>query len=140
MQEAPPPGPSRRTVGNKLDCSFRGSPPCKVGAVSCKLVKSTAADRAAATCLLRGLARSLRGRRLLCKKPLPRAPSRRTAKFQLRPFSLRISLSEAEAIYFKRLENGETRAEIFLSHTSLDFVISEVVSLEHGSNELEVVP
>ena len=123
----------------------------------------TAADRAAATCLLRGLARSLRGRRLLCKKPLPRAPSRRTAKFQLRPFSLRISLSEAEAIYFKRLENGETRAEIFLSHTSLDFVISEVlsrlninsleelktiepeayafiVSLEHGSNELEVVP
>ena len=74
-----------------------------------------------------------------------------------------ISHSEAEAIYFKRLENGETRAEIFLSHTSLDFVISEVlsrlninsleelktiepeayafiVSLEHGSNELEVVP
>lgn len=27
-----------------------------------------------------------------------------------------ISHSEAEAIYFKRLENGETRAEIFLSH------------------------
>ena len=74
-----------------------------------------------------------------------------------------ISHSEAEAIYFKRLENGETRAEIFLSHTSLDFVISEVlsrlninsleelktiepeayafiVSLENGSNELEVVP
>lgn len=74
-----------------------------------------------------------------------------------------ISHSEAEAIYFKRFENGETRAEIFLSHTSLDFVISEVlsrlninsleelktiepeayafiVSLEHGSNELEVVP
>ena len=74
-----------------------------------------------------------------------------------------ISHSEAEAIYFKRLENGETRAEVFLSHTSLDFVISEVlsrlninsleelktiepeayafiVSLEHGSNELEVVP
>ena len=74
-----------------------------------------------------------------------------------------VSHNEAEKIYFKRLENGETRAEIFLSHTSLDFVVSEVlgrlniesleelkmvepeayafiVSLEHKANELEVIP
>ena len=52
LREAPLPNPlSRRVAGNKLVCSFGGSRPCCVGAVSCCLCVVTAADRAAATCL-----------------------------------------------------------------------------------------
>ena len=50
-RSASPPDPlSRRVAGNRLVCSFGGSLPCEVGAVSCCLVVVTAADRAAATC------------------------------------------------------------------------------------------
>ena len=51
-RSASPPDPlSRRVAGNRLVCSFGGSRPCCVGAVSCCLCVVTAADRAAATCL-----------------------------------------------------------------------------------------
>ena len=50
-RSASPPDPlSRRAAGNKLDFSSQLTSPCELGAVSCKLVMVTAADRAAATC------------------------------------------------------------------------------------------
>ena len=50
-RSASPPDPlSRRVAGNKLDFSSQLTSPCELGAVSCKLVMVTAADRAAVTC------------------------------------------------------------------------------------------
>ena len=71
-----------------------------------------------------------------------------------------IPYQEAEDLYFRRLDNGESRADIFLSHTPLDQVIDAILSklnvesfdelkivepdtynfilnLKNGSNELE---
>lgn len=71
-----------------------------------------------------------------------------------------IPYQEAEYLYFRRLDNGESRADIFLSHTPLDQVIDAILSklnvesldelkivepdtynfilnLKNGSNELE---
>ena len=48
-RSASPPDPlSRRVAGNRLVCSFGVVRPCELGAASCLLVESTAADRAAA--------------------------------------------------------------------------------------------
>ena len=78
MQEAPPSRSHPKNGWGLHWFFFQTVCPCGLGAFPYGLVESTAADRAAAD-KRRGGTWGMRGRPLLCKKRLPRAPTRRTA-------------------------------------------------------------